>query len=295
LLSRAVRIALLIASILEEYRVLPSLLLSLREGLEAALVIGIVLGALRKFNHAHLSPIVWIGAGAAAAASGGTALALNYLGASLEGQSEMLFEGTTLFLAAAVLTWMIFWMSRQSRTIQSDLEAGVRRATSRSGKSTLFFLAFISVLREGVELALFLTASALATGLHQTLLGALLGLAGAAGLGWTLFATTVHLNIKRFFQITGVLLILFAAGLVTSGMHEFIEVGWIPPVIEHLWNLNPLLNENSTAGQILKTLFGYNANPSLTEVLAYIAYFAAIGFGLRRAIASLPAVEARAR
>ncbi len=274
---------------------LPSLLLSLREGLEAALVIGIVLGALRKFNHAHLSPIVWMGASVAGAASVATALILNFLDASLEGPSEMIFEGVTLFLAAAVLTWMIFWMARQSRNIKGELEAGVRRATSRSGKSALFFLAFISVLREGVELALFLTASVLATSVNQTILGALLGLAGAAILGWALFATTLRLNLKRFFQITGVLLILFAAGLVASGMHEFIEVGWVPAVIEHVWNLNPLLNETSTVGQILKTLFGYNATPSLTEALAYIAYFAAIGLSLRRTVASLAAVEARAR
>jgi high-affinity iron transporter len=275
--------------------VLPSLLLSLREGLEAALVIGIVLGALRKFNHAHLSPIVWAGATAAGAASAATALALNFLGASLEGQSEMIFEGTTFFLAAGVLTWMIFWMSRQARTIKGELEFNVRQATSQTGKSGLFFLAFIAILREGVELALFLTASVLATNLHETVLGALLGLASAAALGWVLFATTVRLNLKRFFQITGILLILFAAGLVASGMHEFIEIGWVPAMIEHVWNLNPLVNENSIFGQILKTLFGYNANPSLTEVLTYIAYFATIGYGLRRTSASLTTAEARAR
>jgi high-affinity iron transporter len=275
--------------------VLPSLLLSLREGLEAALVIGIVLGALRKFNHAHLSPIVWAGATAAGAASAATALALNFLGASLEGQSEMIFEGTTFFLAAGVLTWMIFWMSRQARTIKGELEFNVRQATSQTGKSALFFLAVIAILREGVELALFLTASVLATNLHETVLGALLGLASAAALGWVLFATTVRLNLKRFFQITGILLILFAAGLVASGMHEFIEIGWVPAMIEHVWNLNPLVNENSIFGQILKTLFGYNANPSLTEVLTYIAYFATIGYGLRRTSASLTTAEARAR
>ena len=274
---------------------LPSLLLSLREGLEAALVIGIVLGALRKFNHTHLSPIVWAGATAAGAASAATALALNFLGASLEGQSEMIFEGTTFFLAAGVLTWMIFWMSRQARTIKGELEFNVRQATSQTGKSALFFLAFIAILREGVELALFLTASVLATNLHETVLGALLGLASAAALGWVLFATTVRLNLKRFFQITGILLILFAAGLAASGMHEFIEVGWVPAMIDHVWNLNPLVNENSIFGQILKTLFGYNANPSLTEVLTYIAYFATIGYGLRRTSASLPTAEARAR
>ncbi len=274
---------------------LPSLLLSLREGLEAALVIGIVLGALRKFNRAHLSSIVWAGSLLAVLASVATALVLNFLGASLEGSSEMIFEGATFFLAAAVLTWMIFWMSRQSRTIKGELEAGVRRAMSQSGKGGLFFLAFISVLREGVELALFLTASALATNLHQTILGALLGLAGAALLGWALFATTLRLNLQRFFQITGALLILFAAGLVASSVHEFIELGWVPGIVAHIWNLNPVLNENSTVGQILKTLFGYNAQPSLTEALAYIAYFAAIGFGLRRAAASLSTMKVQTR
>jgi high-affinity iron transporter len=275
--------------------VLPSLLLSLREGLEAALVIGIVLGALRKFNRAQLSTIVWAGSLAAGIASLATAMVLNLMGTSLKGPSEMIFEGLTLFLAAAVLTWMIFWMSRQSRTIKGELEADVRRATSQSGKSALFLLAFISVLREGVELALFLTASVLTTNLHQTILGALFGLASAAILGWILFATTMRLNLRRFFQITGILLILFAAGLVASSVHEFIELGWIPTIITHVWNLNPLLSENSTLGQILKTLFGYNANPSLTETLAYVAYFAAIGFGLRRAATSLPTVKAQAR
>lgn len=190
---------------------------------------------------------------------------------------------------------MIFWMSRQSRTIKSELEFNVRRATSQSGKGALFFLAFIAVLREGVELALFLTASALATNLHETVLGAVLGLGGAAVLGWALFATTVRLNLKRFFLITGILLILFAAGLVASGMHEFIEIGWVPAIIEHVWNLNLILDENSIFGQILKTLFGYNANPSLTEVLTYLAYFATIGYGLRRTSTSLPTAEARAR
>ena len=273
---------------------LPSLLLSLREGLEAALVIGIVLGAVRKFNRAQLSSIVWAGSLVAGAASVATALVLNFLGASLEGSSEMIFEGATFFLAAAVLTWMIFWMSRQSRTIKGELEAGVRRATSQSGKGGLFFLAFISVLREGVELALFLTASALATNLHQTIMGALLGLAGATLLGWALFSTTLRLDLQRFFQITGALLILFAAGLVASSVHEFIELGWVPSIVAHVWNLNSILSENSTVGQILKTLFGYNAQPSLTEALAYIAYFAAIGFGLRRAAASLSAMKAQA-
>ena len=269
---------------------LPSFLLSLREGLEGALIIGIVLGALRKLDRRDLNPIVWAGTISAIAISIIAAILLTSLDASLEGSAEPIFEGFTMFLAAAVLTWMIFWMHRQSRHIKSELEAGVRRATLKSGRKALFFLAFISVLREGIELALFLTAAALAIDANQTLSGALIGLGAAALLGWSMFASTVRLNLGAFFQVTGVLLILFAAGLVAHGVHEFNEVGWIPSVIEHIWDVNFLLNERSLVGQVLQTLFGYNGNPSLTEVIAYLTYFAAIGFGLwRNSNAAIPA------
>ena len=110
----------------------------------------------------------------------------------------------------------------------------------------------------------------------QTLAGTILGLGTAILLGYTLFATTVRLDLRRFFQVTGLLLILFAAGLVAHGVHEFNEVGWIPSVIDHIWDVNAILDENSVAGQLMKTLFGYNGNPSLTEMIAYFGYIAAI-------------------
>jgi len=187
-----------------------------------------------------------------------------------------------MFLAAGILTWMIFWMSRQARTLKSELEAGVRQAVTQNRRA-LFALAFFAVVREGIELALFLTASALASDAIQTLTGAVLGLAISVLLGWLLFTSTLRLNLQRFFQVTGFLLILFAAGLVAHGVHEFNEVGWIPALIEQVWNLNPVLDENSTFGALLKALFGYNGNPSLTEVLAYLAYFVALFLGLRSA------------
>jgi high-affinity iron transporter len=268
--------------------VLASYLLSLREGLEAALIIGIVLGALRKVNRYNLKSVVWSGAASAALASVLVAVVLQLVGASFEGPAEAAFEGSTMLLAAGVLTWMIFWMHRQSRTIKSELEADVRRATFRTGAKALFVLAFLAVVREGVELALFLTAAAFTTDLQQTLTGAFLGLGTSILLGWSIFATTVRMDLRRFFLATGALLILFAAGLVAYGVHEFNEIGWIPPVIEHVWNINPLLNENSTIGLMLKALFGYNGNPSLTEVLAYGGYFAAILIGLRWNSRSLP-------
>jgi len=266
--------------------VLPSFLLSLREGLEAALIIGIVLGALRKFQHTSLAPIVWSGTLTAAIISAIVAFFLNSLGASLEDNAEMIFEGTTMLLAASILTWMVFWMHRQSRYIKGELEAGVRQATLQTGKKALFVLALVAVLREGIELALFLTAATLTSSAQQTMIGALLGIGTAALLGWVLFASTIRLNLGKFFQITGALLILFAAGLIAHSVHEFNELGWIPVVVEHVWDVNGVLSEQSTAGQILNSLFGYNGNPSLTEIFAYLGYFAAIVIGLRRVTAT---------
>ncbi len=261
---------------------LASLLLSLREGLEAALIIGIVLGALHRLNRTEMAPAVWYGAFSAVLVSVVTGVALTAFGLSLEGAAEQIFEGFAMLLAASVLTWMIFWMNRQARYIKSNLEAGVNRASSTGGKRALFSLAFLAVVREGIELALFLTAATFATDTRSTIFGALLGLGAAVLLGWGLFATTIRLDLRRFFQVTGVLLILFAAGLVAYGVHEFNEAGWIPSVIEHVWNLNPILDESSTFGSMLKALFGYNGNPSLTEVLAYLGYYLAIFLGLRR-------------
>ncbi len=262
---------------------LASLLLSLREGIEAALIIGIVLGALRKLNHTEMAPAVWYGTISAALVSLIAGFALTAFGLSLEGTAEQVFEGLAMLLAASVLTWMIFWMNGQARFIKGELEAGVNRASSTGGSRALFGLAFLAVVREGIELALFLAAATFATDPQSTILGTILGLGAAALLGWVIFASTIKLNLRRFFQVTGFLLILFAAGLVAHGVHEFNEAGWIPPIIENAWNLNPILDENSVLGSTLKALFGYNGNPSLTEVLAYLAYYLAIFLGLRRA------------
>jgi high-affinity iron transporter len=266
---------------INEVFMLPSYLLSLREGIEAALIIGIVLGALRQMRRMDLSSAVWIGVISASALSVLAGVLLTTLGLGFEGQAEQIFEGITMLLAAAVLTWMIFWMSRQARNIKGELESGVHKAAFEGGKRGLFALAFLAVLREGIELALFLVASVFASDVQGTLIGAFLGLGTAILLGWSLFATTARLDLRRFFQVTGFLLILFAAGLVAHGVHEFNEAGLIPSVIEHVWDVNPILDENSTLGSMFKALFGYNGNPSLTEVLAYFAYFVAIFFGLR--------------
>jgi len=268
---------------------LPTYLLSLREGLEAALIIGIVLGAVTKIRRNDLAPAVWLGTLSAVIISILTAVILTSFGMSLEETAEQIFEGVTMLIAAGILTWMIFWMRKQARFLKSELEAGVNKAAASTGKRAMFWLAFVAVVREGVELALFITAaffagdqSQVTSNIIQTLAGTILGLGTAALLGWTLFATTVRLDLRRFFQVTGILLILFAAGLVAHGVHEFNEVGWIPAVVEHIWDVNSIIDETSLGGQLLKTLFGYNGNPSLTEMMAYFAYLIVVSIFWRR-------------
>lgn len=255
----------------------PSLLLSLREGLEAALIIGIILGALQKLHQENLKPLVWRGVALAVVLSFAAGLGLNHLGMEFEGQFEEVFEGIAMLLAAAILTWMILWMQRKGGEIQQDIEARTAHATLNQGGSALLILAFLAVFREGIELALFLMAARMASDPVSVLVGAILGLGAAIILGWMIFATTRRLNLRHFFQITNVLLLLFAAGLVAHGVHEFNEVGWVPSIVENVWDINHLLSDKSEIGGILKALFGYNGNPSLTEVIAYLGYFTILG------------------
>lgn len=254
-----------------------SFVLSLREGLEAALIIGIVLGVLRKMGRQNLNSAVWMGALVAALASILAAVGLNWIGAEFEGQGEQLFEGLTMFLAAGILTWMVFWMRKQSKNLKQEIELGVRQAAQSRGQRALFFLAFLAVVREGIELSLFLLAARLASNPDQELLGAVLGVGSAAFLGWVIFASSRRLSLGRFFQSTNVLLALFAAGLVGLGIHEFNELGWIPPIIEHVWNLSALIPDGSTLGMLLKSLVGFTSSPSLSQVIAYLGYFAVLG------------------
>ncbi|HTP07846.1 MAG TPA: FTR1 family protein [Anaerolineae bacterium] len=277
---------------------LAGFLLALREGIEAALIISIVLGMLKKMNRYDRAPLIWLGVAGAALISVAVAIVLNVIGAEFEGAGEQVFEAATMLFAAAILTWMIFWMQKQGRQIQKGLETEVREALSSGQTAVLFSVAFFAVLREGIELALFLTAvnfSAPVVGEAPILgwLGGVLGLIAAIVIGWLMYESAIKLNLRRFFQYTSIVLILFAAGLVGSAVHELNELNWIPAVIEHVYDLNPIVAATSTAGEFLRALFGYNANPSLTETLAYIAYFVAV-FGVLRYFKRKSTADARA-
>ncbi|HEY63369.1 MAG TPA: hypothetical protein G4O02_02245 [Caldilineae bacterium] len=257
-----------------------SLLITLREGMEAALIIGIVLGVLTRFGQHSLKRFVWAGVLVASVLSIGVGAVLYGIGIAFEGELEEIFEGATMLLAAALLTWMIFWMKHHGRRLAQELEANTRQAISTGGKA-LFGLAFLAVLREGLETALFLTAAVFQGDTLATLWGGLVGLALAVLLGVLLFKASVRLNVRTFFNVTGLLLLLVAAGLVAHGVHELQEARVLPVFVEHVWNMNPILNEKGAVGSFLKALFGYNGDPSLLEVLAYVAYLIIVGIAGR--------------
>ena len=256
---------------------LASFLLTLREGLEAALIIGVLLGTLNKLAQPEYRKTVWFGAGLAIMISALAGFALNMLGARFEGRAEEIFEGIAMLLAAVILTWVILWMGRQSRDINERLKSNIKTAVSNRSSFALFALSFLAVIREGIELAFFLTAVSLDTDGVGVLIGAGLGLASVVVIAVLLFRSLIKLNLARFFQITSFILVIFAAGLVAHGVHEFNEAGLISPIIEHLWDINHILDEKSTLGELLKTLVGYNGNPSLSEAIAYLLYFVIIG------------------
>lgn len=270
-----------------------ALLITLREGLEAALIMGIVLSVLRKLGQSNRQKLVWAGVAAAIAVSIVAGEALNALGVAFEGRSEEIFEGLAMLLAASVLTWMIFWMQRQGRRVQAKLEADVRQAVQTGKAWALFGLAFVAVVREGIETVLFLAAAAFSSTPTQTLIGGVLGLLIAVALGWLIFAAGRRLNVRAFFRVTSVLLVLFAAGLLAHSVHELQEASLLPTWIEHVWDTNHILDENSAVGSFLQALLGYNSNPSLLEVAAYLFYFLVIGAATWHGWRSLPLAEAR--
>lgn len=259
-----------------------SLLITLREGLEAALIVGIILAYLGKTGHRDKSGVVWAGVGLSIVTSLLIGAFIFMTAGGLEGHAEKIFEGAAMFTAAGVLTYMILWMRRQAITLRAHLQAQVHTALATGSLGALGLLAFVAVGREGVETALFIfAATKTATPLSATAGGAL-GLAAAVVLGYLLYRGTYRLNLRAFFNVTSVLLLLFAAGLLAHGIHEFHEASLVPSIIEHVWDTNAILHEGSTMGGFAKALFGYNGNPSLVEVLAYASYLILVGWAYFR-------------
>ena len=171
-------------------------------------------------------------------------------------------------------------MQNQSSQLTQHLRQQVQATGHEEHGFPLFSIAFLAVFREGLELSLFLTAASFTGEQTGILAGLFIGIVVAITLGLALTSGLLRLNIRRFFQITSFLLILVAGGLVAHAIHEFNEIGWVPAIVEHLWDLNPWLDEKSFLGQMMTALFGYNANPSLSEVIGSVIYFGSLFYVL---------------
>ena len=255
--------------------------IALREGIEASLIVSILLAYLKQLDRADRSRLVWWGTGLAVALSAGVGTAIFVLVGEFEGTGEQVFEGLVTLSAVVVLTGMIFWMRRQGARLRSQLHEKVDTALLAGGLA-LGALAFFAVLREGIETALFLFAAAEGTavaggGVAAQMFGAFLGLALAVVLGAMLYRGGIKLNLRTFFRITGGILIVVAAGLFAFAIHELQEAGWLPFLSGQAFDLSSLLADDAGAGAVLRALIGYNADPTLLELIAWLGYLVVVG------------------
>ncbi|MBI4140647.1 FTR1 family protein [Candidatus Woesearchaeota archaeon] len=262
---------------------LASFIITFREMLEVALVVGIILSYLSRTKQTQYNNVVYLGVVSGIVASIIGAILFNNLSEGFEGTAEQIFEGVTMLTGALLLTTMIFWMMKQ-RHVAVHLEQKIAEKISEVRKYGLFSLVFVAVLREGIETVIFLSAASFVSQ-ENNIIGALAGIVGAIILGYAIFVSARKINIRKFFNITSILLILFAAGLTAHGVHELQEAGLLPAITEEVWNTNPaqnhdgsypLLHEKGHIGSVLKELFGYNGNPSLIEAISYFAYLTII-------------------
>ncbi len=252
-----------------------SLLITLREGLEISLVVAIIAAYLVKTGRAEFLRAMWLGVGAAVVASIATGIVFKAAIGEFEGKWEQAIEGILAFLAVGVLTWMIFWMRRNARNISGDLHAKIDAALVSSPWS-LSIIAFVAVAREGFETVLFLlsaeTGSSSGT---AVVVGGLIGLGIATAIGIGFYTGSSRVDLRQFFQITGMLLILFAAGLFAKGLHEFRELFEIESssVSATVWDITSgPFAEGSTLHDFLKGLFGWSPHPERIRVIGYFAY-----------------------
>lgn len=244
-------------------------LITFRETLEAALAVGIIMAYLKRTGNLRHAWSVYLGVLAALVASVVAAVAFNALLGGFEGAAENIFEGSLMVFASLLVTWMVFWMMRPRR-VREDIENQTDVALSRNAAVGLSLFAFISVFREGVETVIFVSAAA-AQDAGNTLFGVAAGLLGAIILSLIVFKTAARLNLKVFFKVTSIILVVFAAGILAHGVHEFQEAGWLP-VQDEIWNTKGILDDEGTLGGIMRTLVGYNDNPTLLEAASWLGY-----------------------
>jgi high-affinity iron transporter len=275
---------------------IPSLLITFREALEAALIVAIMVTYLKKVGKGELARYAYLGSLAAVVISLVLGVGIQMVYGGMNKVTAELFEGVASLTAVVVLTYMIFWMTKHSKSIRGELEEKLDIAVSRGELYSIASLAFVAVFREGLETVLFLTTTFVQDA-AGTILGVIAGTAIVLVLAVLLMKGTYQLDIKKFFGYTSIILIVFSAGLAGYGVHELIEAGEnmgydFGVMGQKPYDLNPpvnpdgtypMLHEKGGVGSILKALVGYDGNPEWLRIIVYLGYWAIIGTYVFRA------------
>ena len=255
---------------------LSSFLIALREGLEAALIVGILVAYLVKTGRTHLLAPLWIGVSLAIVASLGLGGFLSFTSAELTARGEEFFAGTTSFLAVGFVTWMVFWMQRAARGLRDELHGKVDSAVG-AGSLAIAVTAFVAVVREGLETALFIYTNFKTVGAASTAtVGLILGLGVAIALGYLIYNRSVKINLGKFFQITGTALVVVAAGVLSYGVHEYQELGWLPGADSFIWDVTSWMAPDSIVATVLAGSIGFDTTTSWVQFFIAGVYLAVV-------------------
>jgi high-affinity iron transporter len=281
--------------------VLATLVIFLREGIEASMIVAILLAYLNRLGQRQHFRDVFLGVGAALVLAGAGGAAAYLTIRSYDGSRvQTIFETGTFVVAASVLTYMTFWMRNHARSLSSELRSRAEAALDGKARWGLALLAFQAVGREGLETVVFTLAIIFSTSVAGALSGAVIGLAGSLVLAFVIYRLGHRLNLSRFFTVIGVLLMVFAAGLLADTVENLQELGWVRVLATPMWHSGALLSEDSALGDVLHSFFGYSDSPTPLQLLVYVGYLALVitGFlgvraGLRaRRKATAPVAEA---
>ncbi len=250
-------------------------LIMLREGLEAALIVGIIASYLRQTGRRQWLPAIWVGVFLAVALSLFAGAAIQLLASGFPQKMQELFEAVIGLIAVCVLVAMVFWMRRAARSIKAELHAGIDEALAQQGSAgtwALIGMVFLAVAREGLESVFFLLAIFQQSRDGAAPIGAALGVLVAVGAGWGLYAGALRLDLRRFFRWTGIFILLVAAGLLSGSVKALHEAGLWNGLQDRVYDLGRVLPETSPLGTVLSGLLGYREAPTVGEALAWAIF-----------------------